>query len=564
MRTSLRVIRTRASVRIAAFLLVLIPAVAACTADRGPFTINGGDPLGPGTPETPTGDAPFGVPGNTTGPATYNGNQPAPRRTRNLDLALARERLSQLRGADDAARKDIFTTVLEMGEQALVEVDRALAYCDDDGVRLDLSRLRQLMLDDMDAAEAARTGKPAPSAPTDPNTPKIDKIYDPNAPKPGDANLPAGSGIPNDYNLPAYGATEDDFNPAEVDRFVLSRFKSAHRALQLGDTKRAVEMCEALLLLAPGTRYRREVQELLRDARAGVQSTRYLAGTLRFEKRSARFKDAAEAKAAGTTGALEEPLTFSLFLKNLSAKDIDLDLGDGLAPGHQSLLALEIEVREEDASGQSISTRGPVSIRLTGEKIRLTPDQSYVITDKIESLGSLANGGGSRQILSVLNVEAELRPASLTVDIEPPRDGKPGSPGTRQFRPVVISGAVAYVLPAGFELATASGKPASFIADKLSKKQYEQAYMAWPLVGPAQLCAVLDTVLSDTLNGAPVMELNTRTAMAAKLTNESFGANAARWLAWWRENRYRYESGKQPTGASAAPAGNLAANGSTG
>jgi hypothetical protein len=499
----------------AATLLLAVAAASACGLGRShsdePFTVGGDGPA----------DLPAGA--TWTSP-----NQPSSR-ARNLDLAEARMSLRELPEATDERRKEVFSLILEMGSGAMVEVDRALATTSDENTRIDLMRLRTLLEAEEAEEQSAAARKPSDqsSVAQQPQLPGADKAWDPkNAPE-----LPApGSSVPRDYGLGSYSGDENDFNATEVDRFVLARFKAAYRAYESGDTKRCVAICDALLLLCPSTRYRREVQELLRDSRLGVQATRYLAGTLRFEKRAVRF-------AAAKDASLEEPLTFKLYLKNMSSRDIEVDLGTGGA-GQESLLTMNVELREEDATGQSLTTSGPVSLKLRGGKFRLKPDQSYAISEKLASLGTASSGAGKKQVVSVLSVAAELRPASLTVEID--EAGELPSLGTKQFRPVALSGGVAYVFPAAYELEVARGRPVSFLTDCLANAQYETAAMMWPLVQPEHLAATLDVVLAESLATAAALEFSARMVLAEKLTGEHMPRDARKWIIWWQANRYRF------------------------
>lgn len=489
------------------FALTLFLIVAACGGGGdGIFQVEGGGSVTIHTPETPNEDF-----------------KPLENRSGNVNLAEARMALRDLAGASDTRRKEIFDLILGMGWVAVVEVDRAMVAERDEMAQLDLARLRMVLLDMEEAARNPGGSATVSSGGTG--------EADTGPGEPGERSDPEVGGIrpnlPSDYGLGELPFGDETYDPAEVDKFVYARLRLAIRLKQAGEAKRCREICESLLLLVPATRWRREVQQVLRDAQTGEQSLRHVAGSLKFTTTATTF-------AEGGDGTLASPIEFSIFLKNVSASPVKIGLGDGSGPGNESALILDIEVTSKDSAGQEIATRGQITLQVTGATMVLAPDEAVTIRDRIVTLAGLTSSAGRSGVLSSVKASAELRPASLET-----RLGADGQ-GEKNFRPISLSGDSASVLPAGFQLVEAQTRPVSFMTKALADRAYDNVFLAAPLAGEEHRQPCLDLLLAPGLTEAGTAEQQARIRAARVLTGEDHGMSASRWVEFWTKNRHRY------------------------
>jgi len=490
---------------IASFLVLLLAACGGPGGGSDLFGVQGGNTVVVNTPESPTGEL-----------------RPLENRTGTINLADARRALRDLPGATASRRREIFDLILGMGPLALVEVDRAAATIVDDGAQLDLARLRMLLLE-VEEANKVRTEAISAEGAGPPSLPNPDANSSTAA---SDTVLPADTSVPSDYGLSGFPG-DGNYDATEVDKFVHSRLALAAKFREAGDSKQCVAICEALLLLAPSTRWRREVQQLLRDAKTGEQTVRHLAGTLRFDAGVVTFD-------ASGSGALAEPLPFSIFLKNVGTRPVRMDLGDGKSSGRDSVLILEIEVSAEDSSGQVVTSKGQLSLRLTGAVMTLAPNEAVTLKESIKSLEGLASAAARRGVVSTVKASADLRPAALDVGLDE------AGVGERSYRPVALVGGTATVLPSGFAVADARDKPITFMKQALENKAYDDVFLAAPLVGEEHRQACLDILLAANLAEGGIAEQQARIRAARTLSGENLGNSPSKWVDWWAKNRQRF------------------------
>jgi hypothetical protein len=494
-------------IRIIFATLVLVLAASCGGGDDGIFRVEGSGEVTIHTPEVPSDEL-----------------KPIEPRSRNVNLAEARLALRELRGASDTKRREIFNQILDMGWVAVVEVDRAMVSETDELAQLDLARLRMLLLD---MEEAARNPGKTDTVSAG-GAGGLDSAVNTGHDSSGDStDTGIRPNLPSDYGLGDLPMGDENFDPVEVDKFVYSRLRLAIRLKQGGENQRCREICEALLMLVPATRWRREVQQVLRDAQTGEQSVRHLAGSLKFATAASTFSQAGD-------GTLEVPLEISIFLKNVSTHPVRIGLGDGSGAGQESALVLDLEVTSRDAAGQEITTRGQITLRVTGGTQVLAPDEAITIRDRIVSLAGLTSSAGRSGVLSTVRASAELRPASLEVRLG--EDGR----GEKSFRPVSLVEDSAHVLPGGFAIADAQSRPMSFLTKALANRSYDDVFLAAPLIGEEHRQACLDILLAANLLEAGAGEQQARTRAAKVLTGEDHGASASRWVEYWTKNRHRF------------------------
>ncbi len=489
---------------IRAALLLFVLLAGGCSsggADVGHFTLDNGSFV-------------INEPGQPLGEIERPAHLRAPTET---DVRVA---LAELEEATPEARLQIFATVIEYGPRGLPEIDRALAYERDEFVRLDLMHLRTVLLD----MEAKRSGAGESSAS------HLSELANP----PDVDSEPLESGIQSDYGLRHLPDADQNFSTSEVDKFVLARLQQAIRHHNNGESQRCIEICDALILLAPGSRWRRDVQQVLRDARDGEQSIRYLAGSIQFSSATAKFSSSED-------GSFEKPITVSVYLKNVSRKPVRIDFGDATGAGRESLLTLNLEASREDAAGQSVNVTGPLSLSLKGPVRVLQPNEAITISEELPGLGGLVAGVRHSGTLTRVAATGELRVSGMAVNLDD------GGAGEARYRPISLSGgptrANLIVVPPELDLEAASNRPASLIRERLESGKLSDLFLIAPLVGEVHRQACLDILLAEDLEVAGLNEQISRLRAARTISGEDAGPSVIRWREWWTANRGRFTPG---------------------
>ncbi|NUQ34867.1 MAG: hypothetical protein HUU29_08000 [Planctomycetaceae bacterium] len=409
--------------------------------------------------------------------------------------------IDALGGAEaEGERSRLVHDLIAAGKSALPYLRRAGAQTRDARLSLDLLYIESQIESAGSAGEDSEIDPPTQAAAMQPTKEAIDSAY----------------GIEGHFD------DDGSYDTSAVDQFVKVRFGQAYRAFHNGDRDTAIRLCEAILVLAPQSRYRRQVQQLLYDARTSEQQERVLAGRMSFDRDVVQYSD---------DGKLTVPLGLRITLKNMSGNNVDLDFGDGSKERGTSLLSLSIQLTEEDARGSRRSYEVKTSVELTGEKISLVPGQSAQVSRTLQDLGSLPQAdAGDITWRTVLSVSGNLRLPLLKNGDE------------RSTQPVLLSGAQLTVFPKDFPLDEARKDPVAFLTTRLSENDPVNIVLCAALIKASEQRVVLDLLLADDLAQAGNAMRRARLAAASRLSGENHGNDAEAWQKWWKDNRFRYES----------------------
>lgn len=448
--------------------------------------------------------------------------------------------LRDLREAQGDRRDSLLRQILAAGPGALPTVERFAAFNKDPNLSLDLLYL-QTQLERADQQ----------SAPGESETDR-DRRLPPPPPRRG------GGGTDSDELPAAYGITDvlDDEGvpPDDADRIVKIRYGQALDCLKAGDHAGAAKVCEAILILLPATRYRKQVQQLLSFARGKTRARTLLAGKLAFSRNTMRF-------ARGKSGGVDKPPTLNLYLRNMSDAPLTVDFGDGDEIGGRTLLTMDVRVREQDIIGTSMSTGAKSSVPLAGRPIILQPGESCCVETPVSNVLDLLRGREGTTLTTV-SVRAELRLARLQVegeddegDIEPSdvgpsmdtavarermREAKRMARAARSMEPLALDPAMISVMPESFPLDEASAGPLVFLKKAVESNNAVSVFLCSRLITQEQRREALDCVLAPDIDGVGVAMRRARLFFSVHLTERNFGSDTSAWTAWWKAHRLEY------------------------